>query len=198
MKCNYWGIVCAIVLVLMSSVSAWSADQALSETTKAAQVPSEAMEAAPSPSEATEAAQAPSETMKPVQAPSETVKAAPVPSETTKQETAASQNGFSVADAVVCQDVIDRMPIGSGDVFSQGIARVYCFCRVMGAEDESSITQNWYYKGTLKASVKLPVRSSNWRTWSSKSMIPGWTGEWMVEILSAEGAPLESIVFYIQ
>ena len=103
-----------------------------------------------------------------------------------------------IQDAVVCQDVVERTPVGSGDVFAKETNKVFCFCRVVGVEGESSITHNWYYKGTLKASVKLPVRSSNWRTWSAKSMSPEWTGEWMVEILSADGTPLESIIFFIQ
>lgn len=112
--------------------------------------------------------------------------------------TVEQQTGNMIQDAVVCQDVVDRAPVGSGDVFAKETSKVYCFCRVVGVEGESSVTHNWYYKGTLKASVKLPVRSINWRTWSSKSMSPEWTGEWMVEILSADGSPLESIIFFIQ
>lgn len=112
--------------------------------------------------------------------------------------TAEQQTTIMIQDAVVCQDVVDRTPVGSGDVFAKETAKVYCFCRVVGVQGESSVTHNWYYKGTLKASVKLPVRTSNWRTWSSKSMSPEWVGEWMVEILSADGTPLESIIFFIQ
>ena len=106
--------------------------------------------------------------------------------------------GMEIKDAVVCQDVVDRLPTGSGDVFSKDLAKVYCFCRVVGVKGESSITQNWYYKGALKSSIQLPVRSANWRTWSAKNLSPEWTGEWMVEILSETGTPLESIVFFVQ
>jgi hypothetical protein len=109
----------------------------------------------------------------------------------------AAQPAVKLAEAVVCQDVVDRAPVGSGDVFAKEVPKVYCFTRVVGAEG-SQLTHNWYYKGTLKASVKLNVRSSNYRTWSSKTMMPEWTGEWMVEILSAEGKPLESIIFILK
>ena len=122
-------------------------------------------------------------------------------SEGEKQETGeapASKAGVQIQDAVVCQDVVNREPVGSGDVFAKETPKVYCFCRVVGAQGETQITENWYYKGNLKASVELPVRSDNWRTWSSKTMDPAWTGEWMVEILSKEGTPLESIIFFIQ
>ncbi len=112
--------------------------------------------------------------------------------------TPAESQGLRIENAVVCQDVIDRKPVQSAEVFEKNTPRVYCFFRVVGANEEASVTCNWYYKGVLKSSVKLPVRSANWRTWSSKNLSPEWTGEWMVEILSAEGKPLESIIFYVQ
>lgn len=105
---------------------------------------------------------------------------------------------INVAEAVVCQDVVDRLPVGSGDVIPAGTERVFCYTRIEGAQAETEITHNWYYQGNLKASVVLPVRNANWRTWSSKTLLPEWKGEWMVEVLSKDGTPLESIIFFIQ
>ncbi|RJQ84613.1 MAG: DUF2914 domain-containing protein [Desulfobacteraceae bacterium] len=120
------------------------------------------------------------------------------PADPTAASPASEQTGIRIQDAVVCHDIVNREPVGSGDVFAKEIAKVFCYCRVVGASEESSITQNWYYQGTLKASIQLPVRSRNWRTWSYKTLAPEWTGEWMVEILSAEGTPLGSIVFFVR
>ncbi|NNG01819.1 MAG: DUF2914 domain-containing protein [Desulfobacteraceae bacterium] len=103
-----------------------------------------------------------------------------------------------IEDAAICQDVADRAPVGGGDVFPKEVTRLFCFTRVVGAETETEITHNWYYKGSLQASVVLNVGSKNWRTWSSKSFMPGSDGEWMVEVLSKDGVPLESIIFFIQ
>ena len=105
---------------------------------------------------------------------------------------------IDVAEAVICKEVVDRMPVGSGDVIPAGTERVFCFTRITGAQAETEITHNWYHTGNLKASVVLPVRNADWRTWSSKTLLPEWKGEWMVEILSKEGTPLESIIFYVQ
>ena len=105
---------------------------------------------------------------------------------------------ISVVEAVVCLDVVDRAPVGSGDVIPAGTQRVFCFTRVEGAQEKTEITHNWYFQGNLKASVVLPVRNANWRTWSSKTLLPAWTGEWMVEVLSKDGTPLESIIFFVQ
>jgi hypothetical protein len=43
--------------------------------------------------------------------------------------------------------------------------------------------------------IELPVRSSDWRTWSSKTIFPGSAGEWKVDVLDAEGALLKSVSF---
>ena len=104
----------------------------------------------------------------------------------------------SLAEAVICQNVVDRTPIGSGSIFPAGTERLFCFTRIEGVQGETEITHNWYYQGVLKASVVLSVRGSSWRTWSSKVLLPEWTGEWMVEVLAADGTPLGSIVFSVQ
>jgi hypothetical protein len=104
----------------------------------------------------------------------------------------------SVQDAAICQQVVDRTPMGTGDVFSPDVPELYCFTRIMGAQENTEVTHNWYYKGNLMASVVLPVGSASWRTWSRKRMSPDMLGEWMVEILSKEGVPLESIIFFVQ
>jgi hypothetical protein len=90
------------------------------------------------------------------------------------------------------------MPLGTGDVIPAGTDRVFCFSRLTGARAETEVTHNWYHQGVLKSSVVLPVRNANWRTWSSKSLRPEWQGEWMVEILSRDGMPLENIIFYVR
>jgi hypothetical protein len=104
----------------------------------------------------------------------------------------------SVEDAAICQQVVDRVPMGKGDVFSPDVPELYCFTRIVGADVDTEVTHNWYFKGNLMASVVLPVGSASWRTWSKKEMAPELKGEWMVEILSKEGVPLESIIFFLQ
>lgn len=105
---------------------------------------------------------------------------------------------IQIEDAVISQDIVDRQPVGVSDVVAKENAKIFCFTRVVGAVGDTSVTHNWYYQGTLKSTVQLPVRSPNWRTWSSKTMDPTWTGQWMVEVLSADGTPLESIIFFVQ
>ena len=105
---------------------------------------------------------------------------------------------ITVTHSVICREIVDQAPGDVGDVFHVGTERLFCFSQIDGAIGEIEVTHNWYYQGNLKASVALPVRSSSWRTWSSKAIRPDWAGEWMVEILRQDGTPLESLTFSIQ
>ena len=114
------------------------------------------------------------------------------------EEPTAASSGVRVENVTVCQNVVDRMPIGKADVFSKDLEKVFCFCKVVGATSPTQITFNWYYQGSMKSTVSLPVRSASWRTWSYKTISPEMTGEWMVEILRDDGVALESIIFFIE
>lgn len=114
------------------------------------------------------------------------------------QETASEPLAFSIAEAVVCREVVDRTPVGAGDVFPNDLERLYCFVRVVGAEAETEIQHKWYFQDQLVATVSLAVRSDNWRTYSSKQIGPQATGEWMVEICTDSGEPVKKIIFVVE
>ena len=99
---------------------------------------------------------------------------------------------------VICQNVVNRSPVGVGDVFPKEVKRLYCFTRLISSQGDTEVTHNWYYQGKLKASIVLPVKSKKWRTWSSKTILAEWTGEWMVEILNQDSVPLESVIFVVR
>ena len=105
---------------------------------------------------------------------------------------------ITIVESVICRQIVDRMPVDPGNYIPADTQQVFCFTRLEGAASETTITHNWYYGGSLKASVVLPVRSSPWRTWSSKTLLPEWTGEWMVEVLAEDGTALESLIFHVQ
>jgi hypothetical protein len=97
----------------------------------------------------------------------------------------------------LCTGIEERMPTGMAESFSVDVGKVFLWCRVLGAEDSTMIQIAWYCKDEHKATVELPVRSSSWRTWSSKSFLPEWTGDWEVKVLDAGGKELKSIPFKI-
>ena len=119
-----------------------------------------------------------------------------IPSHVSAQENTDSH--IQLAEAIICRSIENRAPIASASVFSDTVGQLFCFTKVVGATTETTIVHHWYLNGKLKASVTLPVRSASWRTWSSKKISPGDTGDWMVEVVTEDGNALESILFLVQ
>jgi hypothetical protein len=63
--------------------------------------------------------------------------------------TRAMAKEITVTQAVVCQEIVDRMPVGAGDVIPAGTDRVFCFTQIDGIQATAEITHNWYYQGSL-------------------------------------------------
>ncbi len=103
-----------------------------------------------------------------------------------------------IKDAVICKDLDNREPVEPGDVFQNNLKNLFCFSRIMGAKEDIKIKHNWYFEDKLVASVPLHVGSINWRTFSSKRMLPQYTGEWRVEIISYDGTLLKKISFVLE
>lgn len=93
--------------------------------------------------------------------------------------------------------VADRTLGGTRNVFDPSVGRLYAFSRVLGAEGETMVYHRWYYGDQLMAEVPLNVRSNDWRTWSSKQVMPEWTGEWRVVVVTEDGSVLDYITFTI-
>ena len=105
---------------------------------------------------------------------------------------------LEVAEGVITTGISDREPVDQVTSQPSSVGRLYCFTRVTGATMENSITHVWYWGDKEVARVELPVRSDNWRTWSSKQLLPEWTGDWHVDVLDANGAKLTSLVFSVE
>jgi len=94
-------------------------------------------------------------------------------------------------------DVENRELVGTDITFSSDIGTVYCFTHITGAQDSTEIAHVWYYQNEEQARVNLQVRSSDWRTWSSKRILPSWVGDWDVRVEDAEGNVIGSSSFVI-
>jgi len=101
-----------------------------------------------------------------------------------------------VAEAVMCRDVQDRQPVGESDSFPADVGKVWCWSKIKDGQG-STITHTYYYAGEEKTVVPLAVGSPLWRTYSSKKILPAWTGEWRVDIVAEDGAVLKSLSFTI-
>lgn len=99
--------------------------------------------------------------------------------------------------AVIALDVEEREPVGESVFFRPDVGQILCWSKIVGASDETVIYHVWRHGPTERAKVELPVRSSAWRTWSTKKILPSWTGDWEVEVQDADGNVLETLSFTI-
>jgi len=107
----------------------------------------------------------------------------------------AQESALKVDEMVFCTGIEDRVPVGESTQFFESAARIYCYTRISGAADTLDVAHVWYFDGEEKARVDLAVRSASWRTWSSKKMLPGWSGLWRVDVLGPDGKVLLSREF---
>lgn len=105
---------------------------------------------------------------------------------------------LSVEESAIALDVIDRMPVGSDSTFVASVGNVYCWTLVAGAEGEVAIHHVWFHGDQEMADMELRIGGSPWRTWSSKAIVPEWTGDWRVEVRDSAGTVIETIRFTVQ
>lgn len=108
-----------------------------------------------------------------------------------------SVHALNVEDASITTKIVKRAPIDSLNTVPVDVDKLYCFTRITGATEDTWITHVWYCEDKELARVRLPVNSLNWRTWSSKRVLPQWKGAWRVEVLDNEGQTLLIIPFSI-
>lgn len=120
------------------------------------------------------------------------------PEKPKKQNQPVSSSSLKVTQFVMCEGLDNRQPVGISNSFSSSIARVYCYIKIVGATQVTTITHTWYYKNTVKAQVKLSVQPGTWRTWSAKNMIPEWKGQWRVDASDASGFIIGSVKFQLR
>ncbi len=102
---------------------------------------------------------------------------------------------LEIAEAVIATDIIDRVPADAVESYSVAVEQLHCFTRVLGATEETALVHVWFHGDAEVARMTLPVRSSNWRTWSTKTIGAEDRGDWRVEIRNEQGEVLKQLAF---
>ncbi len=108
-----------------------------------------------------------------------------------------SQEAGVDVELQLCKAIEERMPVEAGVEFSSDMEQIYLWCKVTGMTDTTTIKHLWIYQEKQLASVSLPVRSSSFRTWSSKKLLPQWVGDWEVRVVDADDNILKSLKFTV-
>ncbi|MDD5719685.1 MAG: DUF2914 domain-containing protein [Candidatus Krumholzibacteria bacterium] len=112
----------------------------------------------------------------------------------------ATSGNLTVAEIAVGTgyDSQTRNLTGAAEVFPAGTEKLWCRTRIQGATVPTSVTHVWYHRDQTVARVELNVGSADWRTVSSKNLLPEWTGPWEIKVLDAGGTVLQTVRFTIE
>jgi hypothetical protein len=94
-------------------------------------------------------------------------------------ETGVYRSSFTTA-------IENKEPVSELDVISSDTPKVYFFTELRGLEGHT-VTHRWEYSGETMAEVSFNIGGDRWRTWSSKNMLPAWSGVWEVSVLDEGG-----------
>lgn len=97
----------------------------------------------------------------------------------------------------VCQELVDKACQGPDQAFDARVPSVVFLTRIEGATGEAYVEHIWSLEGKEQRRVKLPVRSSPYRTWSKKT-IKNMPGRWRAEVLDPVGRSLGAVDFVVR
>lgn len=96
-----------------------------------------------------------------------------------------------VSRAQFTSAILDREPTDELSAISPSTDKIFFFTEVRNM-DGSSITHRWSLNGAVMAEVEFKVRAQRWRVYSSKTLLPEWRGDWVVDVLDGDGKVLET------
>ena len=96
----------------------------------------------------------------------------------------------------IAKNIVNKEPVGVSDTFYNP-DKLYCFTEVKTDKYPTKIVHIWLYNDNIIAEVPLDVKSSTWRTYSSKTIYRNWKGNWKVEVYSEEGKLIDAKSFKI-
>ncbi len=109
-------------------------------------------------------------------------------------ESVVSATGEHVPRAVFTSGIQNREPTDTITTLSNEKNKIYFFSELRGLGGKI-ITHRWEYQGRVMGEIKFNVGGPRWRVWSSKTLLPQWTGEWRVSIIDGEGNTLGTASF---
>lgn len=110
------------------------------------------------------------------------------------EATAEHQSKGSVARSAFTTAIVDREPVDNLVRVPNTVTRLYYFTDLRDLEGQI-VTHRWEYQGQVMAEVKFRVAGPRWRVYSSKNLLPEWSGKWTVMVLDESGWPVQADMF---
>ena len=108
---------------------------------------------------------------------------------------------LNIINPSICKNILSRQPVDAGEIFESNVHKLFCMTRVVGpyhVDKEQYVVHVWYYQEEERARVTLPVKSSNWGTFSSKIINPHEIGSWHVDVFDPQNEKIKTLPFSIR
>ncbi len=114
-------------------------------------------------------------------------------------ETNASQSDIGIISGSVSRSaftlaVVNREPREHITELSNDQFHIYFFTELKGLAGQTVI-HRWSYNGQNMADIEFDIGAPRWRIWSSKVLLPDWTGQWTVAVINELGQEIFSDSF---
>ena len=100
------------------------------------------------------------------------------------------------AQIVIALSVADREPVGAGEEFPSDVGQLAAWTRVAGAAN-TTIEHVWRQQGNENVIPLSIGQGPQWRTWSRKTILSDWTGQWTFEVRDADGNVIATTTFTV-
>lgn len=104
----------------------------------------------------------------------------------------------SVKRASFTVGIVDREPVLSVDSISAESYNSISFFTELSDLEGHTVTHQWMYDGKVMFEKTFEVNGARWRVWTSKTLLPSWTGTWTVNVLDDDRSVLETKTFEYQ
>ena len=106
-------------------------------------------------------------------------------------------NGLAgeVSRAQFSTAIDNREPVSMVDSIDSRSTNSISFFTELNDMTGRTVTHQWTHNDKVMFEKTFEVKSERWRVWTSKTLIPAWTGTWTVNVLDDERSLLTSKSF---
>jgi hypothetical protein len=104
----------------------------------------------------------------------------------------------TVSRAMFTIGVDNREPVIMVDSISADSYNSISFFTELNGMSGKTVTHQWMFDDKVMFEKSFEIGADRWRVWTSKTLIPSWTGTWTVKVLNADGSVLERKSFDYQ
>ena len=112
--------------------------------------------------------------------------------------TAGPATAGEISRALFTTGIDGREPVAMVDSMDSATSNSISFFTEINNMSGETVTHQWTHHDKVMFEKTFEVKAARWRVWTSKTLIPDWTGTWTVNVLDNERTLLASKSFEYQ